>query len=158
MDRELSTETLIDYHFGTLPADRRAAVEEALLGSPEALRAYLRTKRELDRAHARTQHAHGDAPGDADEVPSPAARQRLRAEVAELVRPRPARKLWGVLARPVPLYQTLAVAALAGLVVAIAGAWWPVAGGGAPPADPGIGAAAPRVDFAPAGPQGLAVF
>ena len=146
MDRELSTETLIDYHFGTLPAAERAAVEEALVGSPEALRAYLQIKRQLDRAQP-----HGE-----DAAPSPEARLRLRAAVAELVRPRPARRLWGVLARPVPLYQTLAAAAVAGLLVAAAGAWWPVAG--EPGASSSGAAEATKVDFARPGPQGLPVF
>jgi hypothetical protein len=146
MDRELSTEILIDYHFGTLPAAERAAVEEALVGSPEALRAYLQIKRQLDRAQSQ-----------AEDAPSPEARLRLRVAVAELVRPRPARRLWGLLARPVPLYQTLAAAAVAGLVVAAAGAWWPVAGepGGA---SPSAAADATKVDFARPGPQGLPVF
>jgi hypothetical protein len=147
MDRELSTEILIDYHFGTLPAAERAAVEEALVSSPEALRAYLQLKRQLDRAQ----------PRDDDAAPSDQARLRLRAAVADTVRPRPARKLWGLLARPVPLYQTLAAAAVAGLLVAAAGAWWPVAG------EPGVAATgaiedATKVDFARPGPQGLPVF
>ena len=147
MDRELSPEILIDYHFGTLPAAERAAVEEALVGSPEALRAYLQIKRQLDRAQ----------PQVADAAPSPEARLRLRAAVAELVRPRPARRLRGLLARPVPLYQTLAAAAVAGLLVAAAGAWWPVAGepGGA---SPSAAVDATKVDFARTGPQGLPVF
>ena len=146
MDRELSTEILIDYHFGTLPAAERAAVEEALVGSPEALRAYLQIKRQLDRAEAQVE----------DAAPSPEARLRLRAAVAELVRPRPTRRLRGLLARPVPLYQTLAAAAVAGLLVAAAGAWWPVGepGGGSPSA----AMDATKVDFARPGPQGLPVF
>jgi anti-sigma-K factor RskA len=147
MDRELNTEILIDYHFGTLPAAERAVVEEALVGSPEALRAYLQIKRQLDRAQSQAE----------DAAPSPEARLRLRASVAELVRPRPARRLRGLLARPVPLYQTLAAAAVAGLLVAAAGAWWPLAGepGGA---SPSAAADATKVDFARSGPQGLAVF
>ena len=147
MDRELSTEILIDYHFGTLPAAERAAVEEALVGSPEALRAYLQIKRQLDRAQPQVE----------DAAPSPQARLRLRAAVAELVRPRPTRRLRGLLARPVPLYQTLAAAAVAGLLVAAAGAWWPCRRARrrlrpAPPTD------ATKVDFARPGPQGLPVF
>ena len=73
------------------------------------------------------------------------------------MRPRPARRLWGLLARPVPLYQTLAAAAVAGLLVAAAGAWWPGrrdAGGTSPSA----AADATKVDFARPGPQGLPVF
>jgi anti-sigma factor RsiW len=147
MDRELSTEILIDYHFGTLAAAERAAVEEALVSSPEALRAYLQIKRQLDRAQPQAE----------DDAPSPQARLRLRAAVTELVRPRPARRLWGVLARPVPLYQTLAAAAVAGLLVAAAGTWWPVP---REPGQPSSSAAddALKVDFARPGPQGLAVF
>jgi anti-sigma-K factor RskA len=146
MDRELSTEILIDYHFGTLPAAERAAVAEALVGSPEALRAYLQIKRQLDRAQPQVE----------DAAPSPQARLRLRAAVAELVRPRPARRLQGLLARPVPLYQTLAAAAVAGLLVAAAGAWWPPGEPGG--TSPSAAADATKVDFARPGPQGLPVF
>jgi anti-sigma-K factor RskA len=146
MDRELSTEILIDYHFGTLPAAERAAVEEALVGSPEALRAYLQIKRQLDRAQPQVE----------DAAPSPQARLRLRAAVAELVRPRPTRRLRGLLARPVPLYQTLAAAAVAGLLVAAAGAWWPAGEPGW--VSPSAAMDATKVDFARPGPQGLPVF
>ena len=147
MDRELSTEILIDYHFGTLAAAERVVVEDALMSSAEALRAYLQLKRQLDLTQPQAEAA----------APSAETRLRLRAAVAELVRPRPARKLWGLLARPVPLYQTLAAVAVAGLLVAAAEAWWPVAGDPAALA-PGAADNAPMVDFARSGPQGLAVF
>jgi hypothetical protein len=147
MDRELSTEILIDYHFGTLAAAERAVVEDALMSSADALRAYLQLKRQLDLTQPQAEAA----------APSAETRLRLRAAVAELVRPRPARKLWGLLARPVPLYQTLAAAAVAGLLVAAAGAWWPGAGDPAALA-PGAADDATMVDFARSGHQGLAVF
>ena len=53
MDRELSTEILIDYHFGTLAAAERVVVEDALMSSAEALRAYLQLKRQLDLSQPR---------------------------------------------------------------------------------------------------------
>jgi hypothetical protein len=118
MDRRLSPETLIEYHFGTLEGPARTAVEETLLESEDALRAYLRLKRELDGAYS------------AEDVPSPAAKARLRAAVQQEVGARqsqlaaaaPAvvlglradakaerRSLLAVFWRPIPLYQTLAV-------------------------------------------------
>ncbi|HEY0705707.1 MAG TPA: hypothetical protein VGG33_02865, partial [Polyangia bacterium] len=80
MDRRLSPETLIDYHFGTLEGAERAAVEEALLSSEESLRTYLRLKRELDGAYA------------AEDVPSQSAKAKLRLAVErEVKQPRRSR-------------------------------------------------------------------
>ena len=146
MDRELSTEILIDYHFGTLAAAERAAVEEALMSSAEALRAYLQLKRQLDRAQPQ---AEADAP-------SPEARLRLRAAVAELVRPRPRAGWWGCWpgrCRCTRRWRRRRWPAC----------WW------RPPGPGGRCRAIrrrwrprrrrrPMVDFARPGPQGLAVF
>jgi anti-sigma-K factor RskA len=103
-----SHETLIDYHFGTLAAEAAARVEERLLAEPELLRAYLQLKRQLDASAL-------------VEAPSPRARARLREAVAAAYGPGAGRSLRRWLGRPVPLYQTLAVAAAVGVVVALAG-------------------------------------
>ena len=151
MDRTLSTETLIDYHFGTLGPEARAEVEETLLASADSLRAYLRLKRELDRAQP------------VSEGPSPEARLRLRAAVAELVRPARTPGLPGLrslLARPVPLYQTLAAAAVAALLVVMAGGLLrqgPVEQASEFGLSAGA-ASAPAVDFARPSPLSLDVF
>ena len=151
MDRTLSTETLIEYHFGTLGPEARAEVEEALLASAESLRVYLQLKRELDRAQP------------VPEVPTPQARLQLRAAVAELVRPAPPRRvvggLRGLLARPVPLYQTIAAAAVAALLVIMAGGMWPQPGSDSVMSGMAESAAsAPQVDMARPHPLGLDVF
>jgi hypothetical protein len=167
MDRRLSPESLIEYHFGTLEGPARTAVEEALLESEESLRAYLRLKRELDGAYA------------SDEVPGPAAKTRLRAAIAAEVGGRqpglrePAGPgawsgLLGVFWRPIPLYQTLAVAAVAAVLVGILGLPRIAGTAGNPrPGDTGGGPAesagrpsspGPKVDFTGPRPVGLDVL
>jgi hypothetical protein len=169
MDRRLSPETLIEYHFGILEGVARTAVEEALLQSEVSLRAYLRLKRELDGAYA------------SDEVPSPTAKARLRASVqrevsgAQMRREavaEPAHRVgraggqlrrWGrgirrVFWRPIPLYQTLAVAAVAAVLVGFFGLGQP-AGDGSEELLPRAGTTpAPKVDFAGPRPLGLDVL
>jgi hypothetical protein len=98
-------ETLIDYHFGVLAPEAAARVEERLLAEAELLRSYLQLKRQLD--------------GDRQERPSPAARERLRTAVAAAYGPGLGRSLRRWLRQPVPLYQTLAVAAAVGAVVGL---------------------------------------
>ncbi len=99
MDCTLIQGHLIGYHFATLADDERAAVEAHLVACSDCLRTYLALKGHVDRA-ARD-----------DEVPSEAARLRLRAAVEARFRPTSARRLRRWLARPVPLYQSLAFAA-----------------------------------------------
>lgn len=101
---EVSADTLIEYHFGTLDPEARSRVEERLLGSSEALRAYLLLKRQLDGATA-------------GELPSPGVRARVRASVAAAHGPGPALAVRRILRRPMPLYQALAVAAAAAFTV-----------------------------------------
>jgi hypothetical protein len=152
MDRRLSPETLIDYHFGTLEGPARAAVEEALLSSEESLRTYLRLKRELDGAYA------------AENAPSETAKARLRLAVErEVKQPRRA-GLRALLSRPVPLYQTLAVAAVVALLVGVLGGL-ERASDGDPllgPRHPGrfgnTSSAGPTVDFARPSPLGIEVL
>jgi hypothetical protein len=166
MDRRLSPETLIEYHFGTLEGPARTAVEETLLESEDALRAYLRLKRELDGAYS------------AEDVPSPAAKARLRAAVQQEVGARqsqlaaaaPAlvpglragakaerRSLLAVFWRPIPLYQTLAVAAAAAVLVGFLGLRQSGGDAGAP-APRTSSAPAPTVDFTGPSPVGLDVL
>jgi anti-sigma factor RsiW len=100
-------EDLIPYVLGLVDDEARARLDEHMVGCATCLRAFLETKRHVERA--------GGSPR-----PSPAAKERLRQALFD--RPaasRPAR-VWRSLARPVPLYQAfgavLAVAALAALV------------------------------------------
>ena len=103
---DVSTDTLIDYHFGTLAPEAAAVVEQRLLEDAAALRRYLELKRALDR------------PAAEPERPSAAVRERLRAAVAADYGPGWRRGLRQLLRRPVPLYQTMALAAAVVLVVA----------------------------------------
>jgi hypothetical protein len=140
MDDTADYETLIDYHFGVLAPEAAARVEERLLAEPPLLRGYLSLKRQLDAGRA--------------EGPSPAARARLREAVAAAHGPGPARSLRRWLRRPVPLYQTVAVAAAVGAVVALFGIRPPAAE--APRA--GISVPGPAVDSSRARPASLEVF
>ena len=105
MDCRGFDEDLIPYVLGIIEHDEaRVRIEEHLLGCPSCLRAFLETKRHVERA--------GGSPR-----PSPAVKERLRAALfAAPVVSRPAR-FFRSFARPVPLYQALgaalAVAALA---------------------------------------------
>jgi hypothetical protein len=147
MDEATDLETLIDYHFGVLAPEAAAGVEQRLLAEADLLRAYLQLKRQLDD-------------GGRQEAPSPAARAKLRGAVAAAYGPGAGRSLRRWLRRPVPLYQTLAVAAAVGAVVALAGMRPRPAGDGATeigaPADwRGVG---PAVDSSRVLPASLEVF
>lgn len=91
---------LLAYHLGICDDDERERMGAHLLGCQACLRAYLAIKRAAEVL-----------PPDAGEGaprPSQAARLRLRAEVARSFRRTPARRLRGLLGRPVPLYQAAA--------------------------------------------------
>jgi hypothetical protein len=92
---------LLDYHFGTL-ADGEAA-DAHLLACKDCLAAYLAMKREIE--------------GEARARPSAAVRERLRAEVMRTFRPGlfARAKAWFV--RPMPRYQSVALAAAASALV-----------------------------------------
>lgn len=97
MDCSLIAEELVAYCFGTCTDPTRLAFENHLLECGDCLRAYLALKRELEI---------GPAGG---ERPSPALRERLRADVAaRFGRPR---VRW--FERRIPLYQGLAAASIA---------------------------------------------
>jgi anti-sigma-K factor RskA len=119
MDEELTPEILLDYHFGTLEARERTVVEERLVASQTALRAYLELKRALDgAAGAQAQ----------DDRPSPEAAARLRAAVAAAHGPGVMGRLRRWLRRPVPLYQSVAFAAATAVLVAAIALFRPATG------------------------------
>jgi hypothetical protein len=107
MDCTLIQGHLIGYHFATLGDEERRDVEGHLVECTSCLRTYLALKAHVDRASSN------------EEVPSEAARLRLRAAVQARFRPTPARRVRRWLARPVPLYQSFAVAALVLLAIAL---------------------------------------
>ncbi|MGD0529290.1 MAG: hypothetical protein ABSE49_29395, partial [Polyangiaceae bacterium] len=88
--------------------DERAEVERHLVTCTACLRTYLALKAHVDRGSID------------DEAPSEAARLRLRAAVQARFRPTPARRVGRWFTRPVPLYQSLAVAAAVLLAAAVA--------------------------------------
>jgi hypothetical protein len=107
MDCRLIQGHLIGYHFATVSDDERREVEAHLVECTGCLRTYLALK------------AHVDRGAREDEVPSEAARLRLRAAVEVRFRPTTARRVRRWLARPIPLYQGLAVAAAFVLAAAL---------------------------------------
>ena len=107
MDCALIQQDLIAYHFATVSDEERGAVERHLLGCTPCLRAYLALKGHIDRT------------GEVEPSPSEASRLALRAAVERRFRPTPVRRVRGWLARPVPLYQGLALAAALVLGVAL---------------------------------------
>jgi hypothetical protein len=107
MDCTLIQGHLIGYHFATVSDVERAEVEGHLLVCTACLRTYLALKAHIDRGSRD------------DEVPSEAARLRLRAAVQARFRPTPARRVGRWFARPIPLYQGLAVAAAVVLATAL---------------------------------------
>jgi anti-sigma factor RsiW len=151
MKDDVSTDLLIEYHFGTLDPEARSRVEEQLLASADALRSYLQLKRQLDGASG-------------GEVPSPDARARLRAAVAAAHGPGPARSVRRILRRPMPLYQALAVAAAAALTVGALRGWQQPSLGDSPGGSassmvaPIAGEPSPPVDSARTVPFSLQIF
>jgi anti-sigma factor RsiW len=107
MDCSLIQGDLIGYHFATLPDDERQRVEAHLIECQGCLRSYLALKAHVDQS--------GKPPG----LPSEASRLKLRAAVALRYRPTPAWRVRRWLARPVPMYQTLVLAAAVVLGVAV---------------------------------------
>ena len=107
MDCALIQGKLIEYQFAALEDADCENVEAHLLACKDCLRTYLALK------------AHVDRGSGAGEVPSEAARLRLRAAVEARFRSTATRRLRRWLSRPVPLYQGLAVAALVAAAVAL---------------------------------------
>jgi anti-sigma factor RsiW len=101
---------LFPYTFGTSSPEERDQIDAHLLGCRDCLRAYLRLKHHVERG------------ASLDARPGDAIRRRVRDDVAAVVRPRGAARVRRWLRRPIPLYQGLAVAAVAA-GIALAGPW-----------------------------------
>ena len=101
MDCRMIQEDLVAYTFGTAGHEERERIDAHLLVCTECLRAYLRVKH------------HVQLGASLDARPSDAMRRRIHDDVAAIVRPRPAARGGRWLRRPIPLYQGLAVAAVA---------------------------------------------
>jgi anti-sigma factor RsiW len=94
---------LVAYHLGLLPDAEADVVDEHLVGCRACLKTYLAVKRGSDKAEL-------DGPG-------PGVKARLRAEVARAFPPATAKpRPVAVLLRRIPLYQGVALAALAAAV------------------------------------------
>jgi len=106
MDCSLIQGDLIAYHFAAASEEEVQRVEAHLVGCQACLRSYLALK------------AHVDRTGKPPEQPSEASRLKLRAAVERRFRPSPVRRVGRWLARPVPLYQSVALAAVVMLGVA----------------------------------------
>jgi anti-sigma factor RsiW len=103
MDCPLSDGDLVAYHLGTVDDPARDAIEAHFVACATCLRAYLATKRAIERPVR-----------PRDEV-----RRRLRAEVELAFKPTAAARVRRVLSRPIPLYQGLAAAAGIALVLGL---------------------------------------
>jgi anti-sigma factor RsiW len=141
MDCRLTKSELFPYTLGTSSEEERQRIDEHLVACTDCLRAYLRLKNQVERGAAL-----GARPSDE-------TRRRIRADVVAIVRPAGIARVRQWLRRPIPLYQGLAVAAVAaGVAIAL------------PQAMASIDAArkAPetmaRVDMSRPVPQGRAVY
>jgi anti-sigma factor RsiW len=141
MDCSLTLGNLIGYHFATASDDERQQVEAHLVQCTTCLRSYLALKAHVDRGGA----------GEADQ-PSEGARLRLRAAVQQRFRQTHRRRMQGLLTRPVPLYQGLAVAA----VIALFAAFGPAIARVVSPAPEAH--VAERVDTARRSPESLTLY
>jgi anti-sigma factor RsiW len=97
---------LVAYHLGSIADEERDEVEAHLLSCPTCIRTYLALKRAADRAA-----------GAAVERPRPEVRERLRAEVMRSFAPK---NKVATLGRRIPLYQGVALAAIAAAVALVA--------------------------------------
>jgi hypothetical protein len=106
MDCSVVEADLIAYQLATCDDEARAQIDAHLLGCTPCLRAYLALKHHVERG------------ATLDARPSDAARARLRAAVAAEFQPTLATRAARALRRPIPLYQSLAAAAVIVLVAA----------------------------------------
>ena len=101
MDCRMIQSELFAYALGTSSEADRDRTDEHLLGCTGCLRMYLRLKHHVERGAALSAR------------PRDETRRRIREDVAALVRPRGVARVREWLRRPIPLYQGLAVAAVA---------------------------------------------
>lgn len=106
MDCARVTSHLVGYHLGLVADDERGTLEAHLLGCRSCLEKYLALKRAADKA-AHTKNE--------EDRPSPEVRARLRAAVMREVASPPPRRVT-LFTRRIPLYQGVALAALAAAI------------------------------------------
>jgi anti-sigma factor RsiW len=139
MDCGMIQGELFAYALGTSSEEDRERIDEHLVSCTSCLRGYLRLKRHVERGAFR------------ETRPSDETRRRVRDDVAAIVRPRGAARVRQWLRKPIPLYQGLAVAAVAAGVAI-----------GLPQAVASIGRKAPEttahVDMSRPVPQALAIY
>ncbi len=140
MDCSLIHGNLIAYHLGAMSDAERVSVETHLVVCTSCLRAYLALK------------AHVDRVGEEQTGPSDAARLRLRGAVERRFRPTPVRVVRRWLARPVPFYQGLAVAAVLVLVATLGPAL------ARPPAREATADTAHRIDTSRTASESLTIY
>lgn len=134
MDCPLSDAELTCYHLGAIDDDARDAIEAHLVACATCLRAFLATKRAVERPIK-----------PRDEI-----RRRLRADVEATFRPSAAARMRRALARPIPLYQSLAVAACLALAFGL--------GPSVTRKSPAPPAHADRIDSARPGARSLSLY
>jgi hypothetical protein len=99
---------LVGYQLGTTSEAARDRVDLHLIECTSCLRAYLRLKHHVERG----------TPAEAR--PSDELRRRIRDDVSAIVTPHGAARVRALLHRPIPLYQSLFVAALvAGIAIGL---------------------------------------
>jgi anti-sigma factor RsiW len=101
MDCRMISGELFAYALGTSSEEDRDGIDAHLLTCTSCLRAYLRLKNHVERGASSSAR------------PSELTRRRVRADIAAIVRPRGTARVKQWLRRPIPLYQGLAVAAVA---------------------------------------------
>lgn len=99
MDCTAVASHLVAYHFGATTEEERDAIDAHLVACTACLRTYLALKHASERAPL--------------ERPSSDVKARLRAEAARRFAPKPRATLF---ARRIPLYQGVALAAIAAAV------------------------------------------
>jgi hypothetical protein len=102
MDCPAVAENLLAYHVGEVEDADLAKIESHLVGCRSCLEAYLAIKRAADRA--------------VFERPRPEVRDRLRAEVVRAFPKKKSTRPLAFLGRRIPLYQGVALAAVAAVI------------------------------------------
>jgi predicted anti-sigma-YlaC factor YlaD len=139
MECSLARIDLAAYHLGATEEETRASIDAHLLECSECLRAYLAVKRHVEERTA-------------VEQPSDAARLRLRAAVESRFRPTSAALVVEWFRRPVPLYKSLAFAAMVVAAAVLA----PILATRAPHYEPT--ALGERIDTSSPTPRALGIY